>query len=133
MPVKAVLDTNIRISYFINARANYLIKWIIRNPVTIFTSQELIDEIEEVLTRPKFKKQFPYPVSDFLSLHLQVCEFVRIIKEFHFAPDADDNFLFDLCKKVNVEYLITSDKKILAYKPPFNLDIVTFQEFRSKF
>ena len=29
MPGKAVLDTNVWVSYFINARADYLIQWIL--------------------------------------------------------------------------------------------------------
>src|SRR6266498_3298408 len=130
MPVKAVLDTNIWVSYFINARADYLIKWIVNNPIIVFTSQELMDEIEEVLGRPKFKKQFPFPISEFVLLHLQVCNFIRVAKEFKSAPDPDDDFLFDLCKKSNAEYLVTSDKKLLAFRPSFKLTIITFLEFR---
>ena len=133
MTVKAVPDTNIWVSYFINARADYLIKWIIDHAVTIFTSQELMDEIEEVLKRPKFKKQFPFPVSDFVALHLQTCIFRRYSKEFHFASDPEDNFLFDLCKTASAEYPVTSDKKLLTFNPPFKLSIITFQEFRRKF
>ena len=133
MPHKIVLDANIWISYFINARANYLIRWIIDHDVTVYTSSELINELEEVLNRPKFKKQFPFPVHDFIQLHKQTCEEVTITRQYHLAPDADDNFLFDLCKKVNADYLVTSDKKLLNYTAPFHLEILIFNELRSKF
>lgn len=56
MPLKVVLDTNIWVSYFINARTDYLVNWIIDHDIIIYTSDELSDEIEEVLSRPKFKK-----------------------------------------------------------------------------
>jgi len=49
MPHKIIIDTNVWISYFINARVDYLIGWIIDHPVEIYTSAELADEIEEVL------------------------------------------------------------------------------------
>jgi putative PIN family toxin of toxin-antitoxin system len=63
MPHKVVIDTNVWVSYFINARAEYLIGWIIDHPVEIYTSSELADEIEEVLARPKFKKATPFPAT----------------------------------------------------------------------
>ncbi|MDP4262851.1 MAG: putative toxin-antitoxin system toxin component, PIN family [Bacteroidota bacterium] len=96
---KIVIDTNIWVSYFINARADYLVSWIIDHPVEIYTSDELVDEIEEVLLRPEFKKQFPFPVKDFIHLHKQLCTIVKITRQYNLAPDPDDNFLFDLCKK----------------------------------
>lgn len=77
MPLKVVIDTNIWVSYFINARTDYLIGWIIDHPVEIYTSDELADEIEEVLTRPKFKKQFLFSVLDFIRLHKQTCTIVK--------------------------------------------------------
>ncbi|MES1225874.1 MAG: putative toxin-antitoxin system toxin component, PIN family [Bacteroidota bacterium] len=57
MPLKVVIDTNVWVSYFINARTDYLIGWIIDHPIEIYTSSELADEIGKVLVRPKFKKQ----------------------------------------------------------------------------
>jgi len=52
MSPKIVFDTNIWVSYFINARTDYLVGWIIDHAVEIYTSDELVDEIEEVLSRP---------------------------------------------------------------------------------
>ena len=46
MPLKIVLDTNIWVSYFINARADYLTRWIIDHDVTVYTSAELFNELE---------------------------------------------------------------------------------------
>lgn len=133
MPLKIVLDTNIRVSYFINACADYLIRWIIDHDINVYTSDELITELEEVLNRPKFKKQFPFPVRNFIRLHRQVCIEMRINRQYHFAPDADDNFLFDLCKKANADCLVTADKKLLSYVAAFPLEILTFNELRSRF
>jgi putative PIN family toxin of toxin-antitoxin system len=72
MPLKIVIDTNVWVSYFINARADYLIRWIIDHDISIYTSSQLANEIGEVLNRPKFKNQLPYPVRDFVRLHLDV-------------------------------------------------------------
>jgi uncharacterized protein len=132
MPFKIVIDTNIWVSYFINARADYLIQWLIDHPIEVYSSQELVDEIEDVLARPKFKKQFPYPVADFVHLHTQLCTMVKADSYYDQAPDADDNFLFDLCYKIKADYLVTSDKRLLSHTPSFALEIITFNGLRSK-
>ena len=132
MPKKAVLDSNVWVSYFINSRTDYLIQWIIEHSeITFYTSASLVEELEEVLARPKFKQQFPYLISDFINLHLQVCELVKVSNQSPISPDPDDDFLFDLCKKVNADYLITSDKLLLNFTPPFNLEIITFNQLRT--
>lgn len=65
MPQRIVIDTNIWISYFISARADYLIKWVLNNDITIFSSDNLYAELYEVLQRPKFK--LFYPAADFVN------------------------------------------------------------------
>ena len=129
MPLKIVLDTNIWISYFISARADNLIKWILNNDITVFSSDALSSELYEVLQRPKFK--LPFPPEDFVNLCQSVCQHVKPAANFKEAPDQDDNFLFDLCIKANARYLVTADKKLLNYKPPLDLSIVTFNQMRS--
>ncbi|MEO7489677.1 MAG: putative toxin-antitoxin system toxin component, PIN family [Ferruginibacter sp.] len=129
MPQRIVIDTNIWISYFISARADYLIKWVLNNDITIFSSDNLYAELYEVLQRPKFK--LPYPAADFVNLCRSVCQQVKPTAAFKEAPDPDDNFLFDLCLKSKAEYLVTADKKLLNYKPPFDLQIITFNQIRS--
>jgi len=46
----------------------------------VYTSAELADEIEEVLARAEFKKQFPFPVKDFIPLHSPVCIILKVIR-----------------------------------------------------
>jgi putative PIN family toxin of toxin-antitoxin system len=133
MPLKIVIDTNVWVSYFINARAGYLIGWIIDHPVEIYSSNELADEIGKVLVHPKFKKEISVSVKDFINLHKQACTIVEVTRQYDLAPDLDDNFLFDLCRKINADYLVTSDKKLLNHQPSFPLGIITFNELRSKF
>lgn len=128
MPIKAVLDTNVWVSYFISARAEYLVVWLLDHDVNVYTCDELIDEIEDVLKRPKFKT--PINITEFINLHINISEKIKIKNKFTDAPDQDDNFLFDLCIESGAEYLITSDKKLLSYKPPFNLKIISFTEWR---
>ncbi len=52
---KSILDTNIWVSYIIKSKFEELVKLIIDNDLEIYTSQELIAELYEVLNRPKLK------------------------------------------------------------------------------
>ena len=133
MPLKVIIDTNIWVSYFINARADYLAGWIIDHPVEIYSSPDLAEEIEEVLSRPKFSKQIYFPIQDFIRLHKQACTIVKVTHQYNLAPDPGDNFLFDLCRKINADCLVTADKKLLAHIPSFPLEIISFNELRNKF
>ena len=63
------MNTNIWVSYFINDRINYIIKWLLDNDIEVFISDELIGEVAEVLQRPKFNsRKSSDDISDFLDL-----------------------------------------------------------------
>ena len=47
------------------------------------------------------------------------------------SPDPDDDFLFDLCKKVNADYLITSISNSLISDHHLVLEIITFTQLRT--
>ena len=129
MPLNIVLDTNIWVSYFINARTDYLVKWILNHDVVVYTSDKLINELDEVLRRPKFKT--PFPIYDFIELHKKVCTTIKVSSQFDSSPDPEDNFLFNLCLEANAKYLVTSDRRLLNFIPPFDLSIVSFNEIRT--
>jgi len=134
MPTKAVVDTNIWVSYFINERINYLIRWMLDHEVEICISDELIDEITEVLQRPKFsRRKSREDILDFIELLTQIGSNQKVKAVYKSSPDTDDNFLFDLCLASHAEFLITSDKKLLTFSPGFKLQIITFSEFRKLF
>ncbi|MEO5675221.1 MAG: putative toxin-antitoxin system toxin component, PIN family [Chitinophagales bacterium] len=134
MPAKAVIDTNVWVSYFINVRINYLIKWLLDHDVEVFVSGELINEVEEVLQRPKFThRKSRSDIFDFIELLQQVCTNRKVKSVFKNSPDPYDNFLFDLCISAGADYLITSDKKLLHFAAGFELSIITFSGFRELF
>lgn len=57
-PIKAILDTNLWISYLITDHYKFLDIYFLKEEVKILFSKELLDEIIEVTRRPKFKKYF---------------------------------------------------------------------------
>jgi putative PIN family toxin of toxin-antitoxin system len=131
MPVKAVIDTNVWVSYFINDRINYLVTWLLNNDVEVFISDELISEVDEVLRRPKFSHRKSIDgISDFIELLSELGTHRKVKAVFKNSTDPDDNFLFDLCITCKADYLITADKQLLQFTPGFQLTILTLPEFR---
>lgn len=51
-----IFDSNIWISYLITRRLDKLVTLILQHQLTVLTSRQLIEEIQGVLLRPKFKK-----------------------------------------------------------------------------
>jgi len=56
---KVILDTNIWVSFFIMAKLPELKSLVIDNELRLFTCDDLIDEIRDVLKRDKLKKYLP--------------------------------------------------------------------------
>lgn len=134
--VRAVLDTNIWISYAVSGRLTEIATWIIYEKCTIFTSKLLIDEIVDVYSRSKFKK-FHQNISpqELLNFHLQTCETISIIDRFADSPDPKDNFLFDLGMQADADFVVTGDQLLLKYnfQPVHFISLHDFQEIMNKF
>ncbi len=97
---KTVFDTNIWISYFLQARFTDIVEFIEKNSVEFFRNIESKQELREVLARPKFKKYLTLPVSEYISFYDAVCMYVKTSKKFNLCSDAKDNFLFDFSYSV---------------------------------
>ena len=114
-----VLDTNIWISAIITNSKKSLINYIEENKLKIYICPEMIHEIEDVLSRKKFKKYLSYSVIESVSLINFHCKNIQITKRYNQAPDEDDNYLYDLCIETK-SLLVTGDKLLLSYisNPP---------------
>ena len=98
---KIVIDTNVWLSYFLSKRFDLLAQLILDSEYEIVTSEALITEIKEVITRPKFKKQITLPIETYITFHeqLTICKYIE--KKFTGSPDPKDDFLFDLALQTN--------------------------------
>ena len=114
-----VLDTNIWISAFITNSEKSLLNYIEENKLQIYICPEMIIEIEDVLSRKKFKKYLIHSINEYVNLLNDSCENIQIIKRYKETPDKDDNYLYDLCIETKSK-LVTGDKLLLSYisNPP---------------
>lgn len=80
-------------------------------------SQHLLDEIEDVCTRDKFRKWFSVEESKALVLALEMSGTQVADRPAEYLPlvceDADDNYLFALAEDADSNFIVTGDKKVL--------------------
>ena len=129
--IRVVIDTNVWISFLIGKTLAGLAEAIINESVTILFSEELIDELLEVLQRPKFEKYFSHEdITELLSLIRITFKQVEITKHFTDCRDPKDNFLLDLCVSGNADYLITGDDDLLSLTPFHGVEIISYSIFQ---
>jgi len=127
-----VIDVNVWISYFIMARLPQLVTFIVDNELTVFSCNELIDELTNVLNREKFDKYLKQPVEDYIDFHSDLTQFVDIELIFKDSPDIKDNYLFDLALQYDAAYLITGDKKLLAMETVESVQVISLADFKEQ-
>lgn len=128
--IRIAVDTNIWISFLIGKTLSRLTDLIIDDKVQIIFSDEQLDELINVVHRPKFQKYFdPENVQELLSLIYSKVEFVQITDHFLECRDAKDNFLLDLMASGKADYLVTGDEDLLVLNPFHNIQIVDFKSF----
>jgi putative PIN family toxin of toxin-antitoxin system len=125
-----ILDTNIWISYVLTRRLHVLVANIIDNRLKILTNSNLFEEIEDVLTRPKFRRYIKREdVKEVIALHLKLCHLVITEDKTHNLSDPNDNFLLDLYKTGNATILVSGDKDLLREANNLNYKVMTMRDF----
>jgi len=129
--IRVVIDTNIWIGFLIGKTLSGLSEALINDKIRVLFSDELFEEVAEVLQRPKFKKYFSQnDIAELISLiHLKT-EFVEIRERFEDCRDPKDNFLLDLCVSGNADYLLTGDDDLLVLNPFRDVQIISYRNFR---
>jgi putative PIN family toxin of toxin-antitoxin system len=124
------LDSNIWISYVITRRLNTLVALIHNSQLTVLTSLHLVEEIQEVLHRSKFKKYLKHSdIKEVIMLHVKLCQLVETDETSHQLSDAKDNFLLNLYNKGKATVLVSGDKELLHEANALNYRVMTLREF----
>lgn len=128
--VRVIVDTNCWISFLIGRRLQRLVDLLSEETIQLIICAELLDEIQDVTSRPKFAKYFPPKEVDSLM------EFLHLIGE-SFNPDPtiqlcrdeSDNYLLGLTIAANADYLVTGDQDLLALDKVRECSIVNVETF----
>ncbi|PJA99796.1 MAG: putative toxin-antitoxin system toxin component, PIN family [Ignavibacteriales bacterium CG_4_9_14_3_um_filter_30_11] len=132
--MKIVIDSNIWISVFINKEVQVFITEILDKEVKIISSEIQVEEIADVLARPKLAKHISQSlIKEFLTLFLKAVEIVEIKITVNDCRDLKDNYILETALSGDADFIITADNDLLVLDPYRNLRIVTMQEFNNTF
>jgi putative PIN family toxin of toxin-antitoxin system len=97
MQIRAVLDTNLWISYLISKELSKMDHLFERDGLVLLFSKELLEEFIEVADRPKFRRYFSHDdIEELLELLDHYGEIVDVTSSVDTCRDSKDNFLLAL-------------------------------------
>jgi uncharacterized protein len=116
--VSIVIDTNVWLSYFLGKHTRAYIDQILIEPcIEIIISENSMQELGEVLNRPKFQKIISkQQIENLLEIIQKRSIFIDVVSSIQLSRDSKDDFLLSLCLDGNADYLLTGDEDLLVLK-----------------
>ncbi len=101
--------------------------------VNIFLSEEIVAEINEVLTFPKIKKIYKtlgLRSEDLVEAVLKIGKFAKVTKKLHVGEEhPDDDRFVECAQSANADYIVSGDKHLLKVACYKQTKIVSVSEF----
>ena len=127
---KAILDTNLWISFLISKKMEKIDNLIIDGKIKLMFSKESIEEFITVAKRPKFKKHFnDNDINNLLRLFDNYGKLIDVSVEITDCRDFKDNFLLSLAVESKSDYLVTGDTDLLIIKKIKKTKILNWTDF----
>lgn len=133
-PQGVVFDCNIFVQMFLNTngtafRCYDLVK---TGAVELFVTGEILAEVAEVLSRPRFKSMVPDITSELLEnfmtdIAAMAIEIKNVPEEFKYQRDPDDEIYLNLAIAVRADYVISLDNDLLDLTNKTGKDSLDFQ------
>jgi putative PIN family toxin of toxin-antitoxin system len=128
--MKIVLDANIFISsFFWGGNPRTIFERIIAGTDELFITKEILDEIEDVMERPKFhadKDGIQYYLNSIEEIGNKITAKKRIKNG---SRDKSDNKYIECGIAANVEYIISGDIHLLELEEYENIKIITAKNY----
>jgi hypothetical protein len=111
--MKVVIDTNIWISYLLGSLLQGMDEKILSKEIKVVVSDEMLKEISEVSSRPKFKNIFTAKrIKELFSLLDSYAIVVSPSQKVNVCRDGKDNFLLEVALEGEADYLVTGDEDL---------------------
>ncbi len=131
---RLVVDTNIWVSHLLTGSFHGLEAVVRSGRVVLLVSTSSMDELKEVLERPRIKKNFhPELVKAFLISMAQAATHVTVRSKVMECRDPKDNYLLALAKDGRADLLITGDKDLLVLEAFAGTKIISPASFLRTF
>ena len=117
MAIIAVVDTNIWVSAFLNHRGfpARLVEAGKAGQLTVMTSPPLLEELMEVLCRPRIMKIRQTTIADaeaFVRGVAKVARLVSVSGDLHLCRDPDDDVVLETAVAGGAQYVVSRDEDI---------------------
>jgi len=124
--MKVVFDTNTLISAAIaKGKPRKLLLMALAKEFVLVSSKELLEELEEVIARPKFKLTSE-EVSKFVSIVRKTVKIVKVKSSFRIVnEDQDDDKVLNTAYDGKADYIVSGDRHLLKLKTFKGIKIVT--------
>jgi len=129
--VRYVFDSNVIISslLFEGSKPDLAIKYALQNGIILF-SLELIEEIDEVLSRPKFRKYIKDEErEEFLDSFVDRGILIEVVDVVDECRDPKDNKILELSLSGKADLIISGDKDLLVLTPFRSIQIQSVEQF----
>ncbi len=133
--MRVVLDTNTVISGFLwGGYPRQIIDMVRNQQISIYTSSPLIEELLDVLNRPKFAQRLQKVIQEtpesLVKNYQKLVEVVEIsAMENIVINDPDDDQVLACAISANADYIISGDQDLLTIKIYQNIPIVNSNQF----
>ena len=128
--IRIIIDTNLWISFLTGRKLSSLLDLLSYPEFQLVISTELIEEIHDVVSRPKLAK---YYTSENVNMLMKYMKDFSLSFELGNIPsrcrDPKDDYLLELALVSDADFLVTGDKDLLEVKKIGNCQIVTAMEF----
>jgi len=132
--MKVVIDTNIWISYLLGSLLQGMDEKILSKEIKVVVSEEMLKQLSEVASRPKFKNIFTAKrIKELFSLLDSYAIVVSPSQKVNVCRDGKDNFLLEVALEGEADYLVTGDEDLLVLDPFHNTKIVKPKDFEGIF
>lgn len=128
--LRLVVDTNVWVSYLLTrsfARLNTLLS---EPVVRLLYSEAMIEELMEVLQRPRIRHQVASAdVAELLRTIQSQGEQVQVTSSVRSCRDPDDDKVLELCQDGKAHWLVTGDKDLLSMQEFQGTKVISPAEF----
>ena len=129
--MKVLFDTNLWISFMIGKRLSSLADVLNRQDVEVYVSEQLLDEIRTVISRPKFDKLISNETRYyFFEMVYDVCQVTDItIQADSPIRDIKDLYLLSIAESVPVDFIVSGDKDLTELGSHADIPILKYADF----
>ena len=128
--MKIVVDANIFISsFFWGGNPRRIVERIIAGQDVLFITKEILDEIEDVIRRPKFharEEEIHYFINSIEELGNRITAKNKIENG---SSDKDDNKYIECGIAASVDYIISGDNHLLEIGKYENIEIIDARRY----